>query len=75
MKHGGITEEEENDDYGGMAQPSQQHVAPYVKGVEWGLGTRGLTMAAVLWAGIPAEVTQVARVVLRCRRAAIGTPF
>ena len=31
-------------DYGGMVQPSQKHVAPYVKGVEWGLGTRGLRM-------------------------------
>ena len=35
-------EEERNVDYGGMVQPSQQHVAPCVKGVEWGLGTRGL---------------------------------
>ena len=24
-------------DYGGMVQPSQQHLAPCVKGVEWGL--------------------------------------
>ena len=29
-----------NADYGGMVQPSQQHVAPCVKVVEWGLGTR-----------------------------------
>ena len=26
----------------GMVQPSQQHVAPCVKVVEWGFGTRGL---------------------------------
>ena len=34
-------EEEGNADYGGIVQPSQHHVAPCVKGVEWGLGTRG----------------------------------
>ena len=33
-----------NADYGGMVQPSQQHIAPCVKGVEWGL-LRGLRMA------------------------------
>ena len=33
-------EEERNGDYGGMVQPSQQHVAPCVKGVEWGLSER-----------------------------------
>ena len=27
----------------GMVQPSQQHVAPCVKGDEWELGTRGLS--------------------------------
>ena len=31
--------EEGNADYGGIVQPSQQHAAPCVKGVEWGLGT------------------------------------
>ena len=56
-------------------QPSQQHVAPCIKGVEWGLGTRGLRMVAAFLAGIPVEVTQEAGVVPRCRRAAIGTPF
>ena len=29
-------EKEGNADYGGMVQPSQQHVAPCVKDVEWG---------------------------------------
>ena len=33
--------EERNADTGGMVQPSQQHVAPCVKGVGRGLGTRG----------------------------------
>ena len=41
-----------NADYGVMVQPSQQHVAPYVKGVEWGLGTRSLRIVAAFWAGI-----------------------
>ena len=27
-----------------MVQPSQLHVAPCIKGVEWGLGTKGLRM-------------------------------
>jgi len=63
-------------DYGGMVQPSQQHVAPCVKGVEWGLGTRGLRMVAAFWAGIPVEITPTgADVISRRRRAAIGTPF
>ena len=31
-------EEEGNADYGGMVQPSQQHVAPCVKGVWVGIG-------------------------------------
>ena len=44
-------------DYGGMVQPSQQHVAPCVKGVEWGLGTRDLRMVAAFWATITVEVT------------------
>jgi len=29
-----------------MVQPSQQHVAPCVKGVEWVLGMRGLRIVA-----------------------------
>ena len=58
-----------------MVQPSQQHVAPFVIEVEWGLGTRGLRMVAAFWAGIPVEITQQAGVVPRCRRVAIGTPF
>ena len=58
-----------------MVQPSQQHVAPYVKGVEEGLGTRGLRMMAAFWAGIPVEVIQEAGVVPRYRRTAIGIPF
>ena len=62
-------------DYGGMIQPSQQHVAPCLKMVEWGLGTRGLRVLAAFWAGIPVEVTQEAGVVPRRRRAAIGTLF
>ena len=65
-EHGGIGREEEgNADYGGMARPSQQHVAPCVKGVEWGLGTRGLRIVETFWAGIPVEVTQEASVVSR----------
>ena len=40
-EYGGVCGEEEgNADYGGMVQPSQQHVGPCVKGVDWGLGTR-----------------------------------
>ena len=37
---GACGEEDGNADYGGMVLPSQQHVAPCVKGVEWGFGTR-----------------------------------
>ena len=33
-------------DYGGMVQPRKQHVAPYVKRVEWRLGNRGFRMMA-----------------------------
>ena len=41
-EYGGIRGEDEgNADYGGMMQPSQQHTASCVRGVEWGLGTRG----------------------------------
>ena len=28
-------DKERNPDYGGTVQPSQQHVAPCVKGIEW----------------------------------------
>ena len=48
---------------GVMVQPSQQHVAPCVKVVEWRFDTRGLRMLAAFWAGIPVEVTQEADVV------------
>ena len=41
-----MEEQEGNADHGGMVQPSQQHVAPCVKVVEWGLGTRGLRIVA-----------------------------
>ena len=52
-------EEKGNTDYGGMMPPSQQHVAPCVKWVEWRLGTRGLTMLTVFWASNPVEVAPV----------------
>ena len=72
----GICKEEEvNVDYGGMVQPSQQHVTPCVKVVEWGLGTRGLRMVAAFSAGIPVKVTQEAGLVPRYRRTDNGTPF
>ena len=41
-----MREKEGNTDYGGIVQHSQQHVASFVKGIEWGLGTRGLRMVA-----------------------------
>ena len=56
-------------------QPSQQHVASCVKGVEWEMSTRSLRMVAAFWAVIPVKVTQEAGLVLRCRRAVIGTPY
>ena len=46
--------------------PSQQHVAPCVKGVEWGFGSRGLKMTAAFWTGMQAVVTQEAGVVPCC---------
>ena len=64
-----------NADYGGMVQPSEQHVALCVTGAEWGMVTRGLRMVAAFWAGIPVEVTQEAGVVPRCRCAVIEIPF
>ena len=42
-------EEEGNTDYRGMVQPSQQHVVPCIKGVEWSLGMRGLKIVATFW--------------------------
>ena len=39
-------EEEGNADYGIIVQPSQQHVVPCVRAVEWGLGRRGLRIVA-----------------------------
>ena len=42
----------------GMVRPSQQHVAPCVKGVMEGFSVRGLRMVAEFWVGIPVEVTQ-----------------
>ena len=59
----------------GVMQPSQQHVAPCVKGVKWRLGPKGLRMVAAIWVSIPVEATQEAGVVSHCKRAAIGTPF
>ena len=58
-----------------IVQPSQQCVAPCVKGVGRGLGTRGLKMMAAFWAGIPVEVTREAGIVPRGKRVATGTPF
>ena len=70
-----LGEVEGNAECGGMVQPSQQNVAPCVKGIKWRLGTRILRMFVVFWAGIKVEVTQEAGLNPRCRRAAIGTPF
>ena len=67
--------EEENADYGGMVPPSQQHIVPCVKEVEWGLGTRGLRMLAAFWVGIQVEITQEVDVIPRFKRAAIGTTY
>ena len=51
--YGGILgREEENPDYGGMVQPSQQYVAPSVKVVEWRYGTRGEPTSVQTWAQI-----------------------
>ena len=56
-------------------QPTQQNIAPCVKGVEWGLGKRRLRIVAAFWAGIPVEVRQESGIVPRGRRAAIGSPL
>ena len=50
-------------DYGGMVKPSQQHVAPCVKVVGWGFGTRGWRMLAASYAGIPIKDTQDAGII------------
>ena len=44
--------EERYADNGGMVQPSLQHVASCVKGVEWRLGTRGLRLVAAFSDGV-----------------------
>jgi len=36
-----------------MVKPGQQHVAPCVKVVEWGLSKRGLKIVPALNVGIP----------------------
>ena len=41
-----------------MVLTSQQHVVPFVKGVEWELSTRGVRMLAAFWAGISVEVNR-----------------
>ena len=41
-----MEEFEGNADYGGNGATQQQHVAPRVEEVKWGLGTRGLRMVA-----------------------------
>ena len=60
-----LEEEEGNADYKGMVQSSQQHVALCVKGVKWGIGTRGLRIVAAFWAIIPVEARQEVGVVPR----------
>ena len=45
-----VGEEEGNADYREMVQSSQQHIAPCVKGVEWGLKTRGLRLVSYSFA-------------------------
>ena len=65
--------EEGNANYRRMVQLSQQHVAPCLKRVEWGLGTKGLRMVVAFWAGIPIEVSLEAGVIPRYERVAIGT--
>ena len=48
--NGGIgVEEQGNANYRGMMQPSQQQVAPCVKGIEWGLGTTGQVNTNITW--------------------------
>ena len=62
-EHGGIrVEEKMYAYYWGMVQSSQQHIAPCVKRIEWGLGIRSLRMVAAVLAGIPVQVTREAGV-------------
>ena len=42
-----LVEEQDDADYGGMVQPSQQHVTSCLKGSS-GLGMRGLRIVAVI---------------------------
>ena len=57
--YGGVCGEEEgNADYGGVVQPSQQHVAPWVKLFKWEFATRGLGML-VTNSGIQLDVAVV----------------
>ena len=48
-EYGGIWEEEGNTDYGRMVQPGQKNLAPYEKGVEWGLGIYPSMIPQNLW--------------------------
>ena len=64
-EYGRVVEEVEgNADYGVMVQPSQQHIASCMKGIELGLGARDLRIGIVLDRH-PVEVTQDAGVVPR----------
>ena len=64
-----------------MVQPNQQHVAPSVKRVEWGIGHERFDSSSSVWASITvsstqtAEVTQEADEIPRRKGASIGTPF
>ena len=78
-RYGGIwREEEENADYGGIVQPSQQHTALCVKVVEWELGSKFLRMVASFWtssqffSALTLEVTQEVDVVPRHATAGIN---
>ena len=42
--------------YGRMVQPTQHYVAPFVKEIEWELGTRSLRIVEAFWAGIPVSI-------------------
>ena len=63
-EYGGIQGKEKGDaDYGWMVQPSQQHVAPCVKGLSEDCARE--VWVLVFRAGIPVEVAQEAGYVLR----------
>ena len=57
--------EEGNANYGGMVQPSQEHVTLCVKGVEWRLGTRGYCSQNFFFDGwrVPIEIFQDLRTI------------